>query len=257
MTAPIPRMSVLPEGFFSILEASQDLLVVTKPAGWLNGRTPLAPRELGMLEVCEKQLQGQKLYPVHRLDRATSGVLLMARNRESASRWSRAFQEHQVRKTYIALIRGWCPDEGEISKPLERSERHEPQPALTRYRTLHRIEIPHGISPRHPTTRYSLVEVHPETGRNHQIRRHFASISHPLIGDTIYGEGRHNRFFRDHYGFQALGLHALRLEAHLSVSALHQALHESWTAPIPLSWELFLKPWGLERETLTPGSGLR
>jgi tRNA pseudouridine65 synthase len=203
----------------------------------------MAPRELGILEICEAQLAGQKLYPVHRLDRATSGVLLMARNRESASCLSRAFQEHRILKTYIALVRGWCHDEGEISKPLARSERHDPQPALTRYRTLHRIEIPQGISRRHPTTRYSLVEAHPETGRHHQIRRHFASISHPLIGDTVYGEGRHNRFFREHYGFQALGLHALQLGVPDSQPGSQQA----WVAPIPKNWEPFLTPWGITR----------
>jgi len=256
MTAPRPKELVVPTGHFSILDCSDDLLVVNKPAGWLNGSTPLAPRELGLLELAERQLAAEtnsKLHPVHRLDRATSGVLLMARNPAAAARWSEAFRNHALRKTYIALVRGWCDDEGEIDKPLERAPGREARPALTRYQTLHRVEVPISLSPRHPTTRYSLLRVTPLTGRNHQIRRHFSSISHPLIGDTIYGEGRHNRHFRENHGFSQLALHAATLET-LPETTLPRG---AWRADIPTSWDFFLNPWRLSRESLTGGDKVR
>ena len=256
MTAPHPREWILPSGHFSVLECTEDLLVVNKPAGWLNGRTPLAPRDMGLLELAELQLGAYapvKLHPVHRLDRATSGILLMARNPTAAARWSEAFRNQALLKTYIAVVRGWCEDTGEIDKPLERSPGHEARPAITRYQTIHRIEVPVSLSPRHSTTRYSIVRVHPLTGRNHQIRRHFSSISHPLIGDTTYGEGRHNRFFRENYGFSHLGLHAETLETLPEVTHLAGA----WRADIPLSWDLFLNPWGLTRESLTDSAKVR
>ena len=208
------------------------------------------------MELARTQLSAEspaELYPVHRLDRATSGVLLMARHPTSAARWSEIFRNHGLRKTYIALVRGWCEDSGEIDKPLERGPGHEPRPALTRYQTLHRVEVPISLSPRHPTTRYSILRVHPLTGRNHQIRRHFSSISHPLIGDTIYGEGRHNRFFRENYGFPHLGLHAESLETLPEISNPRGA----WRADIPSAWDFFLNPWGLARESLTDSAKLR
>jgi tRNA pseudouridine65 synthase len=226
-----------PAGSFEILDSSPELWVVSKPAGWLTHRTRIAPREFGIVEVLSKQLSGsytdESLRPIHRLDRATSGVLLIARTQDAATLWGARLREKTVKKTYIAVVRGWCDDTGVIERELERSPGQNPAPACTRYQTLGRVEVPHALSSRYPTSRYSIVKVVPETGKNHQIRKHFEGIRHPLIGDTIYGEGRHNRFFRSQYEFGHLALHArtLEWEDHL------------WQAQIPTSWGRFLTPW--------------
>lgn len=147
---------------------------------------------------------------MHRLDRATSGVLLFALDPDAARRLGAAFTAHAVRKHYLAVVRGWVADAGVIEHPVRDRDEGTRRPAVTHYRRLAQVELPVAVD-RHPTSRYSLVGIRPQTGRRHQIRQHFKHLSHPLIGDTSYGNGRHNRYFRRAYGIQRLLLEARSL----------------------------------------------
>lgn len=154
---------------------------------------------------------GQKVWPVHRLDRATSGVLLFALDSETAASVGRQIMARTVGKRYLAVARGFTEASGRIDYPLSTGDRRADQPACTDYQRLGTLELPIPIG-RYPSARYSLLSVWPRTGRTHQIRRHFKHIFHPLIGDTTYGEGRHNRLFRIEFGCHRLLLHAAELK---------------------------------------------
>jgi tRNA pseudouridine65 synthase len=154
-----------------------------------------------------------------------------------------AFRERRVRKTYFAVVRGWTEDAGEIAREL-RNEIDEPLPSLTLYRTIARLELPHAVGP-YPTARYSLVRAQPMTGRMHQIRRHFAGISHPLVGDTIYGDGAHNRFFRETLAWPGLALRAHALELPSTDTAPALRIEAWWRGPWLRLFDLFgACPWG-------------
>jgi tRNA pseudouridine65 synthase len=176
-----------------ILYQDEDLVAIEKPSGF-HVHPPEDQRHrisqaVNCLAILRKQID-RYLYPVHRLDGATSGVLLFALSAEAASRVQSQFQSQGIRKTYFAVVRGWVEPEGVIDSALDDA------PSRTSFSRLGTLELPVEVA-RYPTSRYSLVRVHPHTGKMHQIRRHFAHIRHPLIGDSIYGDGKHNRFFRD------------------------------------------------------------
>ncbi len=170
--------------------------------------TRLCAGEAALLQRVRDGL-GAWVYPVHRLDRPTSGVLVFGRSPEAASRLATQFRDREVAKDYLAVMRGYTAAAGMIDYPVE-DPLGRSRPARTRFRQLARVELPFAVG-RYATSRYSLVQVTPDTGRWRQIRRHFHHISHPLIGDTTHGEGRHNRFFRVHYGVGELLLSARRL----------------------------------------------
>ena len=193
-----------------ILFQDPHLVVVHKPPGLLMHRSPISQDRVFLLQTLRDQL-GRRVYPIHRLDRATSGVLAFGLDSATAQAVAAQFEARTVRKDYLALARGWVDDSGLIDHPVSDEDgNHQAQPALTRYRCLRRVELPHRVD-RYPSTRYSLVEVEPLTGRRQQIRKHFKHISHHLIGDTTHGNGRHNRFFREQYGIHRLMLTARRL----------------------------------------------
>lgn len=200
----------------SILYLDENLVAVDKPSGLLVHRTSLSRERACVLQRLRDQL-GRRIYPVHRLDRSASGVLLFALSPNVCTDLARQFAGRCIHKRYLAVVRGYAPSQGTIDHPLNR-DRHLPKkPSVTGYRTLAHVELPAAVG-RYPTARYSLVEASPKTGRRHQIRRHFAHISHPLIGDTAYGDGRHNRFFRDRYGLHRLMLAAVELRFHHPVT---------------------------------------
>lgn len=182
-----------------ILFRDQALVAVDKPAGLAVHRGWAGERDVAMMRVRDQL--GMHVFPVHRLDRATSGVLLFALSAEMASRLCEVFAAHAIEKTYWALVRGVPPESGIIDHPLPPGEdRHAPRvSAQTEY---FRREV---------FGRYSLIEARPRTGRLHQVRRHLKHISCPLIGDVNYGKGEHNRLFRDQYDLHRLFLHATRL----------------------------------------------
>lgn len=202
----------------SILYRDDFLAAVNKPPGLLVHRTGLDAGETQFaLQMLRDQL-GQPVWPVHRLDKGTSGVLLFALDALSARTMGKAFESGEgLNKTYRAVVRGWPADDGLIDHPLRRlpDDRHggreEAQEALTRFRALERYELPLPQG-RYPTTRCALVELSPLTGRRHQLRRHMKHIAHPIIGDTTHGKGPLNRALAEKLGVQRLWLHAYRLE---------------------------------------------
>jgi tRNA pseudouridine65 synthase len=152
--------------------------------------------------VWAREEAGRHVYPVHRLDRATSGVLVFALSSEVARETGKAFMSGNVQKRYIALVRGTAPDEVDIDHPVPKTEGGERVDAVTWCRKLRRS----------PKDRCSLVEARPKTGRLHQIRRHLKHLSHPLVGDVRYGKGDINRHYRATWSLHRLALHALELE---------------------------------------------
>ncbi|WP_339842816.1 pseudouridine synthase [uncultured Halopseudomonas sp.] len=198
----------------------QWLLVVHKPAGLLVHRSPIDRHETEFaLQYARSLNGGEHVYPVHRLDRPTSGLLLFARDPESASVLGKMFMDGLVQKTYLAMVRGWPHESGVIDHPLrehptDRRLKHEEQPlreAQSCYQRLATVEIPIEIEG-YPASRYSLVELSPQTGRKHQLRRHMQHISHPIIGDTNYGRTRHNHYFAKRFGQGRLMLAATAME---------------------------------------------
>ena len=197
-----------------ILYRDAHLIAIDKPPGLLVHRTGLDAGETRFAVQLLRDQIGQPVWPVHRLDKGTSGVLLFALDADTASALGRAFESgHGMQKTYHAVVRGWPTDEGLIDHPLRRmpddmrTEREEVQDAQTRFRTLEQYElpIPQGGF---PSTRCALVELQPLTGRRHQLRRHMKHIAHPIIGDATHGKGPLNRTVAEHLGVQRLWLHA-------------------------------------------------
>jgi tRNA pseudouridine65 synthase len=182
---------------FPLLYRDDVLVAMGKPSGVAVHRGWSRERIVAMMVA--RDLLGRPVFPVHRLDRATSGVLLLALDPGTARRLQEQLMAGRVHKRYLALVRGIPPEQGVIDHPVPRSPRGERVPARTDYRRLAVFE------------RYALVEAVPHTGRLHQIRRHFKHISHPLIGDVRYGKGEHNRLFRARFGLHRLALHALEI----------------------------------------------
>ncbi len=217
----------------TILHQDPYLIAVHKPAGMLVHRSGLAAEAVNgfLLQHLRDQI-GQWVYPVHRLDRPTSGVLVFGLSSEAASRLGAMFTAGAVDKRYWALVRGWpgVPDAdregwGLIDHPVrDRDFGGEPRPARSRYRRLAEVELPFAVD-RYPTSRYALLELKPETGRRHQLRQHLKHLSHPIIGDTSYGNGRHNRFFRERFGIRRLMLLARALSFEHPVTAESLRLH--------------------------------
>lgn len=210
---------------FKIIYSDSFITVVDKPYGMLVHRTKIARQEsVFVLQELRNQI-GRHLYPVHRLDRPTSGVLLFAHDPEIARSLATQFEQRQVEKRYWLICRGYVAEQGEIDYPLVPRDdfqsrrkkqglapREKPaQEAITRYRCLQTFELDVCVD-KYPRARYSLVKASPQTGRKHQIRRHFKHISHPIIGDARYGKSSHNRFFADKLGCDRLCLHAVELK---------------------------------------------
>lgn len=179
-------------------------------------RTGLEPRASAFAVQRLRDQLGRRVWPVHRLDRATSGVLLFALSPEVLAMLAASFASGAVRKRYLAVVRGWPPPSLTIDHPLARLDDEAVGPAraaVTRVERLATTELPVRVD-RYPTSRYALVALEPESGRRHQLRRHLKHAGHSIIGDTTYGQGRHNRLFRERFGSTRLLLHAaaLRLE---------------------------------------------
>lgn len=198
---------------FKILDETDYSLCLSKPEGYFvhqpeNGGFRV-PREKLVLQNLRDQL-GYKVYPIHRLDSATRGLLLFAKSPESASTLTQSFVSSSE-KFYLALCRGWLKDRDCIAIPLQSDSSDELLPCLTYYLTLRQIELPYSVGKRFHSARLSLMLVKIQSGRYHQIRRHFNRISHPIIGDGEHGDSHYNRFFREYSGFPGLNLWAFHL----------------------------------------------
>jgi tRNA pseudouridine65 synthase len=208
-----------------ILFRDDCLIAVHKPSGLLVHRSALDRQETRFaLQILRDQI-GRKVFPVHRLDKGTSGVLLFALDPAIGRLLGGQFERGEVVKSYLAVVRGHPPETGEIDHPLPRmADEHAgivasplAQAALTRFRRLARVELPYRVD-RYPSSRYALLELTPLTGRWHQLRRHMKHIAHPIIGDATHGKGRHNRLFQDLFGCRRLLLAATEIRLRHPVS---------------------------------------
>ena len=196
------------------------LVAVNKPSGWLVHRSWLDRHETVFVMQTVRDQIGQHVFTAHRLDRPTSGVLLMGLSSEVGRLLSQQFEQHQMQKTYHAVVRGWLETSGTLDYPLveeldkiadkHATEERTAQPAATDYQSLATVEMPVGIG-RYATSRYSLVELSPKSGRKHQLRRHMSHLRHPIIGDSAHGDLRQNRGAAQHFGANRLMLHASSL----------------------------------------------
>ena len=224
-----------------ILYQDDALLAVNKPAGLAVHRSKMVGNaEEFLIDVLREQV-GDTVYLAHRLDRATSGVLLIARSSEVAAALGEQFMGRDVRKQYLAVVRGWPePVEGMIDYPLPGSRETGPRrEARTGYRRLATIEVPIALG-RYPQQRYALAQAEPETGRFRQIRKHMAHIHHPIIGDCQHGRGDHNRLFKQHFGCHRMLLHAQRIDLRHPVSG--GPLHIE--APLDAAFSALLERFG-------------
>lgn len=223
-----------------ILFEDQDLIVINKPHGLLVHRTKMDFFETeSVVDLMREQLKSQ-IFTIHRLDKPTSGVLVMAKNQEMARLMSEEFAGRNVHKKYIAFVRGVLKEDTSIDHPLKeelddisdkKANRNKPpQDALTRVKLLGKVELPVQVD-KYPTSRYSLVEATPITGRKHQIRRHLRHINHPIIGDITHGSGKHNRFFENEYKIRKLLLTCTE------ISFKHPKTMTQLTIEAPLSSE--------------------
>lgn len=203
-----------------VLYQDERLVAVNKPPGLLVHRSAIDRHETEIaMQIVRDQL-GQWVYPVHRLDKATSGALVFALDQETARAMTRAFTDAQVSKKYLAIVRGFTGEADRIDHPLKdrrdkmtRGEESGEKPgksSITEYRRLATVELPEAVG-RYSTARYSLVAAAPLTGRTHQIRRHMKHIFHPVVGDTTYGDGKQNEFFRRKFDCRRLLLHAFTI----------------------------------------------
>lgn len=204
-----------------IIYQDDDCVAVNKPAKMLVHRSWLDKHETTFVMQTLRDQLGQYVYPVHRLDRPTSGVLLFALNVDTARHLSLQFEHHQVKKVYWAVVRGYLMGEGCVDYPLKvrldkiadkLSDTDKPdEAAMTNYRCLGITEQPFVSAGRYLTSRYSLMELRPITGRKHQLRRHMTHLFHPIVGDTTYGDTAQNRAVAHHTGVSRLLLHAQSL----------------------------------------------
>ena len=217
-----------------VLHRDEDIVVVNKPSGLLVHRGWDNDKVVAMTLV--RDLVGCHVFPVHRLDRPTSGALIFALHKNAARIMSQRFEASEVSKVYLALVRGITPDSGTIDNPVPKKPKGPRVDAITDFRRLFTFE------------RYSLVEARPQTGRLHQIRRHLKHITHPLIGDVKYGKGDQNRLFRERFGLERLALHALR------VGFVHPISNETMqvVAPVPADLEEPFSKMGIPPEVLEP-----
>jgi tRNA pseudouridine65 synthase len=203
-----------------ILWQDEWLVAVNKPSGWLVHRSWLDRDEKVVVMQTVRDQIGQHVFTAHRLDRPTSGVLLMGLSSEVGRLLSQQFEHHQIQKRYHAIVRGWLTDSAVLDYPLVEEldkiadkfarQDKEAQPAVTHYRGLATTTQPVAVG-RYDSVRYSLVEMLPQTGRKHQLRRHMAHLRHPIIGDSKHGDLRQNRAAAEHFGCNRLMLHASEL----------------------------------------------
>jgi tRNA pseudouridine65 synthase len=227
----------------NILYKDEYLVAIDKPSGLLVHRSLIDKRETRFaLQLVRDQI-GQHVFPVHRLDRPTSGVLLFALSSDIARIVGEAFASHQIQKNYYAIVRGYAPDSDVIDYPLKEildkkadkqaNKDKEAQSAITQYNCVAHAELPYPVG-RYDSVRYSLLSLKPQTGRKHQLRRHMAHIRHPILGDTTHGDGKQNAFFFDHFELQRLML-----------------MSQSLTLPHPMTKDKITIPASFDQHWLT------
>lgn len=225
------------------------LVAINKPSGLLVHRSMIDRHETRFAIQRLRDQIGQHVFPLHRLDKPTSGVLVFALSSEVAKMAGEQFQAGRICKTYLAIVRGYTPESGVIDHPLKekldniadrKARQDKPaQDAVTGFRRLATVELSIAID-RYPCSRYSLVEAKPITGRKHQIRRHLKHLAHPIIGDAKHGKGNHNRYFAEHFAADRLLLHCSRMEM------VHPVTGKpiSFYAPLDIVFDQLLERFG-------------
>lgn len=224
------------KGPFEILYQDDDFVAIDKPSGYHvhppERQDLRIPRRLICLSLLRAQV-GRYVYPVHRLDVATSGILLWAFNKDAARKLNDAFLNQQIKKRYLVVVRGYTPEVFHVDQPLELDSTGDLVPAHTDFKRLSQIEWDIPVGKKFPKARYSFLEAYPRTGRYHQIRRHLNRISNPVIGDTDHGDSHHNRFFRERLGLQGLCLRAVEVNLQHPTSGEGMTIH----APRSEKWD--------------------
>ena len=223
-----------------ILFKDQWLVAINKPAGLLVHRSMIDRHETRFAVQMLRDQIGQHVYPIHRLDKPTSGILLFALNRDIARTMGEQFSERTTSKSYLAVVRGYAAKAERIDYPLKeeldkksdaRADQDKPaQEAVTSYRRVATVELPYAVG-RYETARYSLVELILETGRKHQLRRHMKHVFHPIVGDTTHGDGKQNQLFRDHFDCHRLLLASTSLTFDHPVSGEQTTIHAGLDTP--------------------------
>lgn len=219
------------------------LIAINKPHGLLVHRSSIAQdtKEFALQQL--KAQIGRHVSPVHRLDRKTSGVLLFALEKEAERAMHQKFMNGELEKEYLAIVRGYSPDDMEIDYPLKK-ENGAIQEAFTAFKTLKRAELPIPLG-KYDTSRYSLIEAKPTTGRMHQLRKHFAHIFHPIIGDRKHGCNKQNRFFKERFEMTTMLLHASKLQFNHPITEQEITI----SAPIQKEFLRMMKLMGWNSET--------
>lgn len=204
-----------------VLYRDEALIAIDKPSGLLMHRSFLDKHETEFAVQKLRDQIGQHVFPLHRLDRPTSGVLLFALSSDIARLMTAQLTAKHWNKYYLTLCRGFFREAGVLDYPLKEEldaiadkkadQDKDKQQAQTAFWPLAKVELPIAVG-KYPVARYSLLLAQPLTGRKHQIRRHLAHLRHPVVGCVNHGEGRHNRLFREHFNCHRLVLHAARLE---------------------------------------------
>ena len=196
-----------------IIFEDEYILCVNKPNNVVVHHAHLSRNvadEDSLLQLIEAQ-KALKVYPIHRLDRKTSGIILLAKNKEYVAEFQSLFTNNTIQKTYYGVVRGFSPESKIIDSPVKGRDAKVHKDALTKLKTLAKVTLNIPVKP-YESSRYSLVELLPKTGRMHQLRVHMNKISHPLIGDAKYGDKNHDLMYEHQFGFNNLFLHAGQLE---------------------------------------------
>jgi len=227
-----------------ILYQDEYMVAINKKAGWVTHPSAFAANANESAQQKLRDQIGRHVYPVHRLDRATSGVLLFVTDKSLLQVFTRMFNENTIHKQYIAILRGHLKEAGRLDYPVKKETGKSRTEAITNYKPLAYAELNIAVG-RYPSARYTLAEASPETGRWHQIRQHFGHLRHYIIGDKKHGDRDHNRFFEDKLKCSNMFLHAHKLsfvhpltEEHITIFA---ELPEYWNPiVVRMGWEIKL-----------------
>jgi tRNA pseudouridine65 synthase len=219
-----------------ILYEDDFVIAVAKPNNVLVHHSSMARNQSEaqtLLELLQERFN-KSFYPIHRLDRKTSGIVLCAKETQYVSAFQHLFMTNQIEKVYYGIVRGFAPENGQIDSPVKGRDAKVYKEALTAFETLATVELPIAVQP-FETSRYSLVKLLPKTGRMHQLRIHLNKINHPLIGDPKYGDRFHNRMFQAEFDISELFLHAV------SLSFVHPFLQKpiAIQSSFPRHWHTF------------------
>ncbi|WP_299836999.1 pseudouridine synthase [uncultured Tenacibaculum sp.] len=191
--------------------------------------------EQSLLQLLDEKFQ-KKFYPVHRLDRRTSGIIILTKETQYVSKFQQLFTDNEIQKKYLGVVRGFSPETRVIDSPVKGKDSKVHKDAETHLKTLQNVTLDIPVKP-YDSSRYSLVELSPKTGRLHQLRIHMNKISHPLIGDGKYGDKNHNAMYESNFNWDTLFLHAASLEF------IHPFTNETLqlTSSLPENWKALFK----------------